>query len=1250
MRHNLILLLFALAIRLTAQDFTTIPQLKVDSVFVTQIDVAAQHLAQHFEVELCYPEFSPLSSVEAASAEKLEIPRHTMPEVETTLGISRGEGKLLVKFRPIVYRDNKWQRITSCKISIRQPKQVQHVVPQSTSNRYTEQSKLAQGKWYKISVSEEGMYRITPDKLKEMGFADPSTVRIYGYGGLPINEKLPMSGPQRLTDDIEEVAIFRNGDDIVFFAEGVTQWEIKDNNWTHKHNPYSTKSYYFVTEGGTPSTIQQMPTQPQAKEIISTVRHYGLYEKDAFGWYEGGCRLHDDYDFIHGNQHTFRVNTPSPAKDGVPPVLTVAASASHATAQTKFDFSLDKQQVGNMVINTLGNNTVARELRADFTLQAVKPQNDIAITVTPEHHARLNYLRISYDRQLRADDSKTYAFIPKPEGTEPVKLQIQNATSNTHLLMIGRSGEMTQEVPSTLNGDILYADIEDPTRRYVIYDSGTSTLEIPTLEGEIEPQNLHADRDYDMVILVPQSAKYLEQANRLAEFHSNADGMNVKVVRANQIYNEFSSGTPDASAIRRYLKMLYDRGQDGGKRPAYLLLFGPSAWDNRLLTSDWRGHKQEDYLLAYEGDASETSIGDVYSYVSDDYYALMDDGESDVLTAMPDLAVGRLTPYSAAEAQTYVDNIIAYHNNTDTGAWKTTILMMGDYGDNNSHMEDSERIIKAINEATHNTYDIQRVYPDTYKITNSSTGNTYPQANKKIHEILERGALIANYSGHGSPTQLSHANLLKSEDFKTLSPNHMTHWILASCEIYPIDSHKECFGQIAMTTPQGGAIAFMCATRAVYASYNNPLNCAYSALILSNDETGQQMTFGEALRRAKNQQTQQSSSARLNKIKYVIIGDPALRLKHPTAGLSIDTINGKVTSEDEVQELKAGSIATIKGHVDQTDFNGTATLKLFDRNTIVTTQGYDANSPYKYIESGKKIYEGSTFIKDSQFSFTVPIPMDISYTTDQAQLIVYANRQVGDQDAPVTNNSETSIHNEAIGMSKAFCLNGTDDSVEPDTIGPKVLVYLDDISFPDGGIVPPSTTFMADISDERGINASGLSLGHDITLVIDNDETNSIVLNDYFAYDFGSYAKGHISYPLLGLSPGEHKLKFRVWDVNNNATTTNLNFFVTSKYDHNFGITATRNPTRTSTTLIVKLEYSDEPQEVDLSIYDLYGKCVWTKHRTAEARQTNIPCVWNISHDNGSPVEAGLYICRAKVTKADGRQASCDTKIIVTKQ
>lgn len=1210
-----------------AEGFTAIPAADhlVGAVFSVQLKGATS-------ATLSYPVLEPLTREEARQVRELGkvYPETLQPEM--FVGMERKQPVLEVSFEPFVERDGKLMRVTSVKITPKTTARAPRLQAES-GTRYADRSVLAEGRWVKMHVDKEGVYRLTPEWLSQQGFSDPSRVKVYGYGGRILPEVLTFSAASTLVDDLCEVPLYRDGSNLLFFAEGVTTWSWDEDfeEFTHQQNPYSLYSYYFLTEGDAPLEFPTLEASTTSGTTLSNVWHHALVDNDAFAWFGGGRNFADSYDFASGASHSYTLEAPG-AVSGADALVYVAFTAAGATSATPVSVSLGGAQLGSFSIPAFVDNESAREVIRGYATTALAATNTLTFSVGKTNPSRLDYIRATYKASL---SSAMYgkSFSPCTQGE--VTLQIADATAATQVWRIGEGHTLTARVPATLSGSTLTATVSDGLARYVIVD-GSASYTTPVSDGVVANQNLHGDAAaYDMIIIVPKSGTLDEQAQRLATLHTEKDGLRVKMVHTDLLYNEFSSGTPDATAYRRYVKMLYDRAATDADAPRYLLLFGDCFYDNRGVTAAGKALDLNNFLLAYEpgtGYSTDFAIGTLNSYATDDYFGLLDDGEGlSIAREKTDVAIGRIPAHDAATAKLLVDKIVAYAQAEDVGAWRNRVVFAGDDIDNNIHMKGAETAI-AQTESQAGSIVIKRVYPDAFKRVATATYFSYPDASARMVSEMEKGALMFNYTGHGGSSQISHARLLTIDDFDTHGGTHPALWTFAACEITPYDQQEEDLGRLSLFRPTGGAIALMCSSRAVYASYNSALNDAFCRYLFGKNADGRRYTMGEALQLCKNSLISTGRDATINKLKYVLLGDPALALALPTGSVVLDSIDGKKIGVGDLLQLKAGQVVRFSGHVETEGFgDGVVTATLFDRVETVTclNNANSADTPMTYQERTSQLYEGSDSIHNGKFSFQAVIPRAISYTEDAARLVLYAV------------NTDRSI--EAHGESTQFYLNGTDTSVAPDTQGPTVVPYLGDADFVNGGVVTPDVMFYATISDESGINTTSASVGHDMELVIDSNVNDLRVVNDYFQYDFGYYTQGTIAYPLLGLEDGHHTLTLRVWDVFDNSTTATLSFIVRDTPTTGISVFTTNNPAKSGTRIIVQGMDPESDAPVVIEAYDISGRRVWSREMPAQGK-SYATVNWSLVTSGGAPVTAGLYILRCR----QGGTESKGVKLIVT--
>lgn len=786
-------------------------------------------------------------------------------------------------------------------------------------------------------------------------------------------------------------------------------------------------------------------------------------------------------------------------------------------------------------------------------------------------------------------------------------------------------------------------------------------IPLPNLSGShpaatyvknIANQDLHADGQADLVIIIPASRTLLKQAQRLKEFHESHDGMRVNIVAADQLYNEFSSGTPDANAYRRYLRMLQDRAATEADMPKYLLLFGDCVWDNRMLTADCKRFDPDDFLLVYE---SENSFSETVCYAGDSWMGILAEGAgSDARRELQDVGVGRFPVTTVAEAKIMVDKTINYSKNQNGGAWQNTIMFMGDDGNDNIHMKDVDSVANSVGRDYPN-FLIKKVMWDAYTRESSATGNTYPEVSKIIRQQQANGALVMDYGGHGNATLISHESVLGLSDFSESRTSNLPLWVTAACDIMAFDGVTETIGEAAVLNEKGGAVAFYGTARTVFTSANKYINHAFMKRVLSLQD-GKPITLGEAHRLAQNDvmlgtnryptptredpnKTSPEQDNTENHLQYSLLGDPALSLNLPTAQVVVDEIDGVAVGSGTMPTVKAGSVIKMKGHVAGVEgFNGVVTATVRDTQEEITcklnnTSNDGAEVAFKYLDRTKTLYHGSDSIRNSSFELTFAVPKDINYADGQGMINLYAL------------NTDKTIR--ANGSCDQFIVGGSAEA-KNDSVGPSIYCYLNSPSFVDGGNVNSTPYFVAEIKDKDGINAAGSGIGHDLQLVIDGDMAKTYTLNNNFSYDFGTYTSGSTFYSIPELEEGPHRLQFRAWDIQNNSSTAVLHFNVVKGLRPQlFNIGVTNNPARTSTTFIISHDRMESNMDVVIELFDAAGRQMWRHAESGVSATGNYTVDWDLSVDGGRPLQTGVYLYRVKVSSEGSSYVSKTKKLIV---
>ena len=1116
---------------LSAQEVTTLDwdEMRIDSVLPVYSEVVpleTDYRVHDYAVAVEYPEWGRLTAPEEAVCRRFADRIGEELDIQSRVSVSRKQGMLDITFCPIVRRDGHYWKLLSGSIAITatstqtSARRFATKAKTGESERYTRRSVLSEGKWVKISVTDDGMYRLTRSALQQMGFAKPENVRLYGYGGHRLSE---VSNPDAEYDDLQEGPLYKaDSNTWLFWANGLMYWD----GDTRVFNPYATTACYFLTEADTPSQMKSITSEAAPVADYDSFADHVLYEKDEYAWFHGGRNLFENVDYANSGSHTYKLSTVGSMGSER---LTIAFTAAASTATT-LTATVNGTALPTMTMAALSQYVYGTETMRTTDVSSLSTGSDwsIRLTSTAGNPARLDYLALHYERLLAPDNG--YVAFSQANGVPACYTVYGNGLQ---VMRIGLPGQPATLMEGTQVSDAEYqVDVDDASLRYVAFNPSYPFPQ-PTVVGTIENQNLHALDSVDMVIIVPESGKLTAQAQRLAEAHRQYDGLRVEVVRADQVYNEFSSGTPDATAYRRLMKMLYDRAETDDAAPRYLLLMGDCAWDNRMLTSAWRNYNPKDYLLCFE---SENSFSDTRCYVMEDYFGLLDDGEGRYLTSdKVDIGVGRFPVTSESEARVMVDKTIAFLSNSNAGNWKNIVSVMGDDGDNNSHMryadDVAERIISANPEM-----EVRKVMWDAYKRVSSISHNTYPDVTSLIKQQMSEGALVMNYTGHAATYCLSHEFVLQLEDFAAFQSNHLPLWVTAACDVMPFDGQSANIGETAVLNEGGAAVAFYGTTRTVYAYNNLHMNRWFMRYLLGTDSSGRRYRVGDAIRLAKNYMIDNDleTSNVENKLHYALLGDPALTFGAPTNRVVLDSINGQ--SADKAIQLRAGELVRMVGHVENregqplTAFDGTLSARVYDNmETVTCLNNADvAAGAFEYTNREKILFNGQDSVSAGRFALSFVMPADINFSDESGRMVFYAI------------NNELTI--EANGYSENFTVGGVSEI--GDTEGPKIYVYLEDEDFENGGSVPSEPNFVALLEDESGINYSGTSLGHDLLLTVDGDASTTYILNDCYTAEFGDYRRGTVAFDIPYLSPGKHVLTFRAWDVLNNTNEVQLDFTV----------------------------------------------------------------------------------------------------------
>ena len=1097
------------------------------------------------------------------------------------------------------------------------------------SSRYASESVLNSGKWVKIQVAEDGIYKLTAADLKKMGFSNLDKVAVYGYGGWPLDEDFSTT----YIDDVPEVAVWRSADYLLFYGKGPRKWEYSssDKSFIHTNNPYSNYGYYFVTEKETAGrTMEKAASAAGATLQVTTFDDYVLHEEELVSVNSSGRELYGE-SFTSTLSRDFTISVPGITNDEGKATLSFI-SRGNGTITMNVD---GNALISGSVSVPSDEYEVARELYRERAWMADKGETvkvNIGYSTTGHKNVHLNYFRLQMKRQLKVYDNYTFFRSLSARGNAS-RFVIQGADAST-LVFDVTDGVNPQQMETSLNGTELSFSIPASAslREFVVVKP--SQIKAPVTVGEVANQNLHALPQQDMIIIAQPN--FTTQAERLAEAHRTKDNLTVRVVTPESIYNEFSSGTPDATAYRRFMKMFYDRQTSEADAPKYLLLFGDGSFDNRKLTSAWKSVDMSNMLLTYQTENSLSS----QSYVIDDYFGFLDDADNkkSLQNKKLCLGIGRFPIRTVEQATQMVDKVISYMENRNIGSWKNNLCFMADDGSNTDgfmteHMEFADQLAGYV-ESEHPEFLVNKLYYDAYK--KDMTAGTYPDVRSGLQKLLKDGLLLFNYTGHGGTTALSDEKVLTQTDINQFTYTHLPVWVTATCDFTRFDDLNTSAGEDVFLNKSSGGIALFTTVRVAYSRPNFPINDNVIRNLFERNN-GRRRTLGEVMQATKN------TLSSVYKLGFCLIGDPAVKMAYPEFGMKVTTVNGQSVDGNSIS-FKALEKITVEGEVLDasgqlvTDFTGIVNPTVKDSKVTVTclkNSNKDDSPAFTFTDYPNTIFIGNDSVRNGKFSFTFTVPKDISYSNLQGKMNLYA--------------VDTESGNEAQGNFDNFIVGGTSDTAETDTIGPEIrALYLNDTTFVDGGQVNTTPYFVAELWDKSGVNITGSSVGHDMMLVIDESTVLSYNLNSYYELLPGEDGTGIVKFPIPALEPGKHTAEFWVWDILNNSTVRTFTFEVVEGLKpFLFDVIATPGIAREQVTFHLMHNRPESRMRVGIMVYDLAGRQLW-KHEESGTSGLfeNYTVSWDLT-SGGARMRPGVYIYRAAISTDNSKDATKARKFII---
>lgn len=1069
---------------------------------------------------------------------------------------------------------------------------------------------LKNGNWIKVKVTETGIYKLSYSFLKNAGISDFEKLVVIGRGGSMSsyvnNNDLPQVNQMPIYISSGEDNEFGRGDFILFYAQGPSD-NLYDNitkEFSHRLNEYEDFATYLIGES---PVVQSNITTISLPENITGI---DVYEGDYFIYYEKNLRnllksgrnnVGEKFGSII--YYDYNLSIPNVIEGGN------AIIKSHVLARgvtdSDFEFSINGDLIGETscekvnVTSFSGLFASSSIFRKNTTLENTNTLR-ISFVKDGSNVGWLDYFTVQTRRKLSMNKSYLFIMDSKTAGSNNhVRYNIKHSSS----LVVWDVTDIkdVKQYPTVVNSGInQFTALADKLYQYVAFDPSGSFSE-PELIGKINNTNLHNISVPEMLIVTVKDLK--EEAMRLSEFH-NIQGLTSTVVIADDIYNEFSSGQKHPIGIRDFVRYLYQKSPQTLK---YLCLFGDGSYlANESVIPVWQ---------------TINSTEPAHSFVSDDFYGLLDEGEGEFYGDL-DIGVGRIPVNTKEEAATVVDKIIKYKE-SKRDSWIAKTVFLADDGDYNEHISNTEKIIEYFQD-TCKHYRVEKLFLDDFTEIEKEGKKYYPEVNTELNRLINDGIFLVNYIGHGNEKRLAHEQILTQQDIENWkNKDKLPLFVTATCDFSRFDNHEELSaGEQILLRANGGAVALFSTTRLVYSSPNFLLNKELIKQIFNKNNAGEEPRLGDIIRTTKNNSPQGSSMR-----NFSLIGDPGLTLNYPSNKVVLKSISDTLKAYGKVSI--SGEIHYPEGDINDL-FEGEVSVKVYDKSKEYTTRGNDSQ-PYKYHHRKSLLFNGKASVNQGRFNCEIPVSSDIDITKGLGKMFFYAQSDIED----------------AYGSSDTIPVGGKENTIEPDNKGPVINMFINNDKFVYGGLTDNNPLLFARISDKSGINTTGNNTYHNITVTLDG--SFSVILNQNFVSEVDDYTKGIVWYRFTNLEEGRHSVSLEVSDNYGNKSTQEISFVVgsTSKVVLQT-FRNVPNPAKNYTDFYFEHNMPDHELDGKINIYNLSGQLVRVLMVNGIDNGYRFgPFRWNLDGSNGAKVERGIYIAELILRSPNGKVVKTSQKVVV---